>query len=286
MVLLVHKYSLARAMTAQEKHRTKIEKLLSDKKSFQDYVYTPPMEAIKELKRRWSDDLLKPNTPIPKIFETGFKAVLHRQLVTPNYELLRFMIIADGFNFEPVFFEYLNDKFVTESEWKYCLGSLHFFFGYGKKGGIKIQRQNIINFNEANGKKIGDIKTTWGQKLADFHHELFAQRFPDLSNSIYDGSKWYAQNGGCAKEYYKPFLSLFLKHGILFENFLLDNKELCFSREVFLPALLEVEEEYGVKPLIVALEPTDFEEDIFWTCYPPENKRMIEEKTKSSHPVS
>lgn len=267
-------------MQEQEKYGAKIQELLADKQKFQDYIYTPITEATEELKRRWADESIKPNTPIPAIFKDGFKAVLHRQLVTPNYEVMRFMIIVDGFNFQPIFFEYLDDKFVTENEWKYYLGCVHFFFGYGKKGGIKLERFNIVEFNKANGKRISDIETLWHQKLVDFHHEMFRNRFPKFNDALFDGSKWYAENGGCAKLYYKPFLSLFLKHGILFENFLLDSKELTFSRDVFLPAFLEIEEETGLKPLIVALEPTEMEENVFWMCQLAENKDRVESKLR------
>ena len=267
-------------MNPQEKFKNKIEELLSDRKKFQEYIYTPPMEAILELKRRWADKNIKITTPILPIFKNGFKAVLHRQLITPNYEVLRFMNIVDCFEFEPILFEYSFDKFVTENEWKYHLGHMCFNFGHGKKGGVKIDRINIIEFNEANGKKISDVKTIWNQKLTDFHHELFNCRFPQFKNSIFDESKWYLDNGGNAKSYYKPFLSFFIKHGILFENFLLDSKELSFSREVFLPAFLQVEEETGLKPLIVALEPTDIEVDLFWMCHPPEIKEHVLNKIK------
>lgn len=246
-----------------------IESVINNRQKFNELLYTPIDEAIAELKKRSKDDSIKSPFEIPSAFKNGLKAVLHRQLVTPNYEVLRFVSIADGMELDPVFFEYTADKFVTENDWKYKLGCQSFYFGQGKKGGIKVKDCKVIDFNKSNGKKISEVKTLWGQPLIDFHHELFLNRFPYLKDNIFDGSEWYKKNGGNAKEYYKPFLSFFIKHGILFENFLLDYKELAFTKEVFLPAFLEIQKETGLKPLVVALEPTETEEDVFWLSHPP-----------------
>jgi len=151
-------------MDPQDKFKNKIEELLSDRKKFQEYIYTPPLEAVSELRRRWEDKNIKITTPILPIFKNGFKAVLHRQLITPNYEVLRFMNIVDGLELEPILFEYSFDKFVPENEWKYHLGRMYFNYGFGMKGGIKLEQINIIEFNKANGKKISDIETIWNQK--------------------------------------------------------------------------------------------------------------------------
>ncbi len=255
-------------MDLKDKYKDLIEELVSDRQKFNDYLYTPVNDAILELEKRSKDLSIKTVSCVPKIFENSFKAVLHRQLVTPNYEVLRFVSIADGMDLDPLFFEYTEDKFVTENEWKYSLGCQSFYMGHGKKGGIKLKNLKVIDFNASNGKKISEVKTLWSQTLPDFHHELFLTRFPNFGKNLFDGSSWYKDNGGNAKGYYKPFLSLFIKHGILFENFLLDYKELSFTKEVFLPAFLEIAEETGLKPLIVALEPTEIEEDIFWLCHP------------------
>jgi hypothetical protein len=45
-----------------------------------------------------------------------------------------------------------------------------------------------------------------------------------------------------------------------------------------LPAFIHVYEETGLKPLIVALEPTDTEDDEYWISYPHEEKSFIAEK--------
>jgi len=84
---------------------------------------------------------------------------------------------------------------------------------------------------------------------------------------------------GGADKYYTPFTALFIKDAILFENFMLDSKEISFTKDIFLSAFIEVYRKTGCKPLIVALEPTDIEGDEFWPCHPngktsSENQQM------------
>jgi len=264
-----------------------IDRLVSDKETFDKFVYTPLEEAVIEIKRRREDKALSKYVEksiageIPDPLKKGEHIVLHRQLVTPNYEVLRFMIIADALDLEPIFFEYPQDKFVTENEWKYALTHMRFFSGVGKKGGEKTQSVNVIDFNASNGKKIEKIKTLWGQSLVDFHHELFLQRFPNFKCKFIDGSQWYSKNGGIAKKYYKPFLSLFLKNSLLFDNFLTNHKEILFTKEILLPAFIDIMNETGLKPLIIALEPTEIESEEFWVRYPSTMKGFVDNKLKS-----
>lgn len=261
-----------------------IDYLSSNKEAFDAFVYTPLAEALLEIERRKENKELasytqkKAGNDLEKKFDKDRHLVLHRQLVTPNYEVLRFMSIADALEIEPIFFEYHQDKFVTENEWKYALTRLGFYFGIGKRGGEKTESLNVINFNDWNGKKISDIKTLWGQSLIDFHHEFFKKRYPDLDHTFLDGSQWYLKYGGEAKSYYKPFLSLFLKKSILLENFLTNTKEISFTKQVFLPAFIEILKETGSKPLIVALEPTKIESEKFWMLYPSSMKEDVNRK--------
>jgi hypothetical protein len=59
---------------------------------------------------------------------------------------------------------------------------------------------------------------------------------------------------------------------------MINEKESFFTREIFLPAFIHVYEETGLKPLIVALEPTDTEDDEYWISYLHEEKSFIAEK--------
>ena len=275
----------------QQKHREKIELALSSKESFGETVYTEIWEAVRELKERQNnkdlDKILSTyfKNGIPKEMESGIKVVLFRQIMTPNYELRRFMCVPDTTEIEPLFFEYHEDKFTPNNPIKHHLGKMGMHYGIGKKGGIKSEYKKIIDFNSSNGKKIKEINTIWGQSLIDFHHHLLDKFIPSARNFIFDASSWFHENGQCAKEYYKQYVALFIKNAILFENFVLEGEELEFTKNIFLPYFFEVWERTGKKPLVVALEPTEIESDIFWMCHPPETMEHIENKLNNENIV-
>ena len=261
-----------------------IEKLCNNHEELNNFVYTPIEEAVKELEKRRKDKILEKkvlellNGDVPDPFEKKEKFVLARHLVTPNYEVSRFLIIADVFEFEPLFFEYHDDKLVYKNPWKYSLGKMTFYSGKGKKGGMKTKNVDIIDFDSSHGKKISSINTKWGQSLVDFHHEYFFNRFPTFKDSVFNASDWYFKNGGNPEIYYERFLTLFVMHGIIFENFFLDEVEMEFTKKIILPAIINISAKLGLKPLIVALEPTDIEGDGFWLCHPECTSEFVNKK--------
>lgn len=263
-----------------------IEALLKDRARFNDYIYTSLDEAVTELDLRWKDENLEKkisayiDTDIPEVMKVEPKAVIFRQLVTPNYEIRRFMIIPDVLKIKPLFWEYHDDKFTSNNPIKHSLGKLPVHMGIGKKGGIKLNFKNVIEFNQSNGKKIHEVKTLWNQSLIDFHHEMLEKVFPGAEKYVFNASEWFHKNKGNAKDYYRNYVALFVRNGILFENFVLEGDELEFTRNIFLPAFIEAYEKTGKKPLIVALEPTEIEGDYFWVCHPPEALDFIEAKLK------
>ncbi len=258
--------------------------LMSDRKQFDAFVYTPLEDAIVELrKRRGNTDLIsyiKHNIhgDIPNVMQDGgTHLVLFRHIATPNHEIRRFVGLADlvqqsfaehATELRPLILEYLDDMFTNRNDWKYSLGRFFLYKGLDKNSDPIFEAEHIIDFNQSNGKPISSISTHWEQNLVDFHHELFFQTYPNLEENVYDISWWVKENGKDARTYYKAFLSLFLTHGILFENFLLETSEGAFTRNVILPTLLEIQKESGFKPLIVALEPTEIEHQRFWLSHP------------------
>lgn len=258
------------------------EALINDRDRFNEFIYTPLEDALVELQRRWQDPTVKGAQAVPQPLAEGFRAVLFRQLVTSNYEVRRFVSIVDSLHLRPLFWEYYADKFTSNNEWKHSLGKLFFYEGRGKQGGMKLKSKNVVDFNKVNGKPFSDVQTLWGQPLIEFHHELYQSRFRNLDGNHFDASDWLSENGKTALSYYESFLSLFLKHGILFENFMLDAKEFEFTRDVFFPAFCRVYAQTGLKPLVVALEPTDIEGDQFWICHPDDDREFVEAKLRMS----
>jgi hypothetical protein len=258
------------------------ETLVRDKNLFNSFVYTSLDDAVNALmKRRTDSELMKRvesflGPTLPSQFQTDPRLVLARHLVTPDHEIIRFLNVSDVIHIPPLFFEYLGDKLVFKNPAKYRLARLSFYKGIGKKGGVKRDERSIIDFDEAHGKPISSVKTTDNRSLVDVHHQLFLRRFPGYEDALFDGTTWYAENGGTPLRYYPKFIALFLCHGILFENFFLDRKELEFTKDIFLPAFIEVFKKFGVKPLIVALEPTQLEGDDFWLDHPYSDKALFD----------
>lgn len=273
-------------MTEKEGHDCEdvdIEKLVSDREAFNEFVYTPLDKAMKELaKRRENKDLerkilMSLDNDLPSPLRNGPRAILFRQIATPNYEIRRFIGITELAGLIPLFWEYYADKFVSNNEVKYYLGKINFCKGVGKKGGLKLEHENVIDFNSCNGKRLSDVKTIFGEKLISFHHSLFAETYRKLPKDFFfDASGWLKKNGGTAVDYYKKYLTLFVSNAIEFENFMLDEKEVSFTKELFLPAFCQIIKEFGVKPLIVALEPTDIETSEFWMCHPYSSKKLVD----------
>lgn len=259
-----------------------VEDLVSDRQKFDEYVYFPTIEeAMVELERRRNDKELQSRVEeyfkdvgIPVPFQDEPRLTLFRQIATPNIEVSRFLIIADGVDMKPLLFEYYDDKFTSNNEWKLYCGKLAFYEGIGKKGGHKISYSTIIDFNTYNGKKISEVKTLWGEGLTDFHHKLFDVNYTHHSKDyFFDASEWLHGCGGNALNYYKYFLALFVFHGILFENLILSNEnELEFGKSIFLPVLNDLRDRLGHKPIIVPVSPTEIESAEFWLCQNPKTQ--------------
>ena len=261
---------------------SEIERLTSNKKVFNEFVYTPLDEAIVELVKRSKDKSIKSIDNPMAHMKAELKAIIFRHIATPNYEIRRFIGLVDGTSvLKPVVLEYLDDKFTNINEWKHSLGKLSFYKGRDSKGGFKTESKSIIDFNKSNGKSISSLKTLWGQSLVDFHHEKFKAVYPKHNKNTFDMSDWLNKNGHSAKNYYISFLKIFIKHGILFEDFLLNGQELEFTKKIILPALLKIRKETGLKPLIVSLESAEIDNNKFWLSHPFEDKIEVMKKLKS-----
>lgn len=264
-----------------------VERLINDREAFNAFVYTPLNEAVSEIKIRRNDPELLSwprkiiGQDVPLQLSKTIKGAMVRNIATPNHETIRFLQLIESLDdIDPILIECVDDKFVPLNKLKQYLGKLRFFMGRNKHGELISHPINIIEFNKSMGKKFSNVVTAWGQPLVDLHHEMLWEISGAQQQYIYDISSWCFSYGPSAKEFYKPLLSLFIKHAILFENFLLEDLEgeQPFIKEVFLPAFIEVSVIANRKPLIVALEPTEIESDTFWLCYPEKLKGFVEKK--------
>ena len=237
-----------------------------------DEIYTPIKEAREEIKRRWNDEGLKKKVEkflggdIPEIFNNQPFAILGRHVVTPNIETLRFVECAKESGLDLLGFEYLDDRFMTMNKSKLSLGRMLLL---DHKTKSKKDTYDIFNLQDNNGKKFSEIKTFWGEKLVDFHHNLTVQHIPDMKTT--DMSDWIKKRGKKAIDFYPHYLAMFIRNGILFDNYIIKGHESKFTEGIFLPCYKKIVEYFGIKPLIVQLLPKDNEDDLLWCFYEMHN---------------
>ncbi len=266
------------------------ESLLTDYELYNSFIYTDLDTAVQELAARKNDaalaayvDKVIPGGP-PDILRERACGVLFRHMATPNFEAQRFWKLASAVpELHPVILEYSKDMFTNRNGWKFAIAKLCFDKGLNKLREGIVQYQTIIDINAANFKPIRSVETHWGENLFAFHHRFFKECMKDFAGEHVDISDWLASIGPSARDYYKTFLALFLRDGILFEYFLLKGEEEPFTKEIILPSLLDLERESGYKPLIVRLQPRESEGSSYWLSYPFVYKQFLDESAKTPH---
>lgn len=241
-------------------------------------LITPFSEALIEIERRRNipglrqrvEHYLKDDLPIH--FSDQPILYLARHVATPNFETLRFLHLLEPLDMRVVVGQDLKDKFVPKNHLKKALGKLSVLKRLDKTSeGFREQYEHvrIVDFDRFSGKPFNEIETEWGEGLPSFHNRLFSELL-NRDVSIVDDSEWIDRHHrGRLLTHYKKFLSLFIVHGILFEDYVVsDPEEQRFIAEVLRPAFLYVERKFGYKPLITELTPTSVESPNYWIGYP------------------
>lgn len=235
------------------------------------HLYTDIPTASIEIHNRWNDSTLREEVEsyvreMPECFTRQPKAVLFRNIITPDHEFEQFIAQSKKINLAPLAIEYTKDKFSTRNDDKICLLKLAIFEKRNSRNEAMFYYKKIANLQENDNKKFSDITTENGEYLTFFHHRLL-EKHATASFERYDLSTWIEKNGSQAQEYYKKIFALFLCHGVLFESFVTNDDEAVFENEVILPAFDTIEKTFGMKPLVAPLLPCT--SDRYWWCYPP-----------------
>lgn len=254
---------------------------LEDKNILQSFFYTRPEDAMNEIYLRRKESDFKVSNLYPNVIDIESKysnkviGLVHRD-ITPNLEIARMIDTCDFMGICPVLLNYENDLFSCLSRSKYLLGKMAFFSGYGKSGGMKVEFKKVIDFDGAEGKKLNEIKTVFGDDLMTFHKKIFNERYHFLERSEYDIT--LLSNSILASEIYKFLFFLSIINGVFLEHFLFSGLEKKFVDEIVFPAFRFVWESTGYKPLVVPFEPTDNDDADFWHYYYFNIKDIIENK--------
>lgn len=265
-----------------------INALLENKDLFNNFMYMSFDDAIIELEKRKNNSELSELLQkyfifdIPEPLRHESRCVLFRQVATPNFEIRRFLFLTGFSHLKPLLWEYHADKFTSNNAMKKYLGKLPIITGYSKSGAQVTHFKTIIDFNSSNGIPLQDVKTKNNIPLIQLHHELFEHcGVSHDKDMFFDSSKWFQQIGGNANDYYLSFMALFLQNNIWFENFIFDDiHERKFLKEIVLPGIKKLYLETGYKPIIVALEPTDIEDNLFWYSYPERVGEYVRNKVQ------
>lgn len=235
-------------------------------------------EARAELAKRWKDVELKARVTkelganfLPE-FADNPRGVLFRQLCSADNNFHFFYQCSNYIGGNPLILEYLDDIFVHFNDAKMGLGRLRVTLEDGTPATV-----DIMNFHENEKKKLRDVVIKAGGGIVDFHHNLF--EVSKYKVTILENSKWF-KSIGKASEYYYFLLLHFVAHGFLFETFLTKEnlttqedyeKECGFTKNIVIPALERINENFGLSPLIVTSFPMNQTslEDFYWYCYPP-----------------
>lgn len=193
-------------------------------------------------------------------------AAFCRQMATARYEDVVFYQLAREAGLLPLWLEYLGDVASEKNTYKRSLLVRHICSGRGKHGGIKLDRQVLACIRGNHSKRLDTIQVssieTNGRRtdaadtdLATYHHTLQDMILP-WSKRL-DITNWLKSVGlGRAVDYYAASMSLFVAHGVLFEDYhggesgtVLDN----FTAQIFEPAFAKVEKLFGARPIIVPM---------------------------------
>lgn len=258
---------------------TRFKKSLIDLGDF----YTPIKEAKRIIQKRWENKQLQRtvekrfSNDIPNEVSDVPSGVIWKHIGTPDREFARFLDLTTQVGVKPLCFEYTEDKFVARNFTKFELANLPFTTGLNKNGKTMTKREKIINFDHAEGRRLCDLKTLWGESLVDFHHWFLCALFPIMKGRVVDVYEWTKRHGSTARERYQSVMTLALTHFILFDDYDIFAGEDTFTLDVVLPSFKKVEAEFDLRPLVVRIsKPNQYMIDPYWWCYSKETKDIME----------
>ncbi len=181
-------------------------------------------------------------------------AVIGRHVATFRYEDALFIWMATAVGFRPTWLTYVEDKFSTASKVKISLLHPYMTSRLNKVGGHHVNKRRLTNQGLWIGHPLSSVMTESGKTLMDFHGRRLSEACPEalVVDISYANRGW----GGKASTYYQAYLSLFLAHSVLFEDYHGGESGAVlggFTKTVFEPAFQVLVERFGVRPIIVPL---------------------------------
>ncbi len=197
-----------------------------------------------------------------------------KAVATRRYEDVLFCYYARELGLRPVWMEYTRGHMSTHSPFKRSLLHPTFFTKRGRNGGLVREKTKLACMQEKRMQPTNDICLNDGASLVAYHHQLHALLGLG-SEAVIEISDFYDQFG-TARQYYLPYLSLFLAHAVLVDDFH-GGEDACvagdFTDNVFMPAYQALKQRFQVGPLIARMP---WHENL--QCYPlSENDLSLDE---------
>lgn len=236
-------------------------------------MYTPREAAAEILAERQSDPELCRKIgrylgwELPDVSQGAEKplAVLARYVPRATDEDREFAEIALEAGLTPTWASYKKDRFTVRNAEKVATVRPPIQWSKGQK-----TKQWIVEELDRQG-GVGELQTIYGISSTEYQNRMRQLIFgrdglPELVGNTFDMSEWYRyqadrfgyEQGGMASYYYQAAMALYAIKGALFEDFdggpSSGNGDLArFNEEVVFPAFDRVQEELGVRPVIVRL---------------------------------
>lgn len=194
--------------------------------------------------------------PARTIDELPLVAFCARQLVTFRFEDAVFLQMAEKSGLTPLWSPLADDTFTVVSSLKRSYVQPYMATGLSKNGQLITVRNRLVKDPHTRSRiPLKDLVADDGTNIAAWHHKRWAQATTGTGR-ILDANEFKSGWGGSAQRYYLGLLSLFIAHGVLFEDYHGGESGAAlggFTARVFEPAFAQVAEYFGVKPLIVKL---------------------------------
>lgn len=242
------------------------------------FSYFSVEDALRELEIRKKDRGLQRlveneiGNDFYKVVDNKF--VISRPCATPNFEFTIFNDHIVANNKKGLVLEYPS-LFVTKNKDKLFLAKVVFCDKDKKNNSSQYQIDKLVKISESEGLELSKLQTKYDISLIDYHHRFFKLVFKDTPIDFLDFTEWF-NHARTNRLYYYKYLLLFVTHGILFENFLVNNPdEKVFFNKKILPSYIYIYKKIKVKPLIVRLVPKDEEDQVTWSYYDVNNVELI-----------
>ena len=195
------------------------------------------------------------------------RAILFRQIATPNYELRQFLRLCRRRGFAPIILSYHRDRMSCQNPSKRALVAPMFINSVNRHGQPVFRRERLINVETVEKLRLSEIRIG-NHDLPAFHAALMRLAIPAEPFTLVEASSWLGSYPQGAKDYYVE-LFLGLTDGVmLLEDFITDPKEADFFDRIVKPAFDLACRQLGKRPAIARLCNNRRSDSPLWYAYP------------------